>query len=80
MGNSPVTGEFPVQMDSNAENVSIWWRHHENSEQRTSSSDVDATKCDTKPRRDNDRVINYVGFGAEIDLFAMQNVVISVTK
>ena len=27
-GNSPVTGEVPVQMDSNAENVSIWWRHH----------------------------------------------------
>ena len=28
-GNSPVTGEFPTQMASNAENVSIWWRHHE---------------------------------------------------
>ena len=28
MGNSPMTGEFPAQMDSNAENVSIWWRHH----------------------------------------------------
>ena len=28
-GNSPVTGEFPVQTASNAENVSIWWRHHE---------------------------------------------------
>ena len=26
--NSPGTGEFPAQMDSNAENVSIWWRHH----------------------------------------------------
>ena len=26
-GNSPVTGEFPAQKDSNAENVSIWWRH-----------------------------------------------------
>ena len=23
------TGEFPVQMASNAENVSIWWRHDE---------------------------------------------------
>ena len=22
-----VTGEFPAQMASNAENVSIWWRH-----------------------------------------------------
>ena len=28
-GNSPVTGEFPAQMASNAENDSIWWRHHE---------------------------------------------------
>ena len=23
-----VTGEFPAQMASNTENVSIWWRHH----------------------------------------------------
>ena len=27
--NSPVTGEFPAQMASNVENVSIWWRHHD---------------------------------------------------
>ena len=27
-GKSPVTGEFPAQRASNAENVSIWWRHH----------------------------------------------------
>ena len=27
-GNSPGTGEFHAQMASNAENVSIWWRHH----------------------------------------------------
>ena len=26
--NSPVTGEFLAPMASNAENVSIWWRHH----------------------------------------------------
>ena len=30
-GNSPVTGKFPAQMASNAENVSIWWRYHEES-------------------------------------------------
>ena len=30
-GNSPATGEFPAQRASNAENVSIWWRHHVNS-------------------------------------------------
>ena len=28
VGNSPVTGEFPSPRASNAENVSIWWRHH----------------------------------------------------
>ena len=28
VGNSPVTGEFPAQMASNTENVSIWWRRH----------------------------------------------------
>ena len=27
-GNSPETGDFPAQMASNAENVSIWWRRH----------------------------------------------------
>ena len=26
--NSPGTGEFPAQMASNAEDASIWWRHH----------------------------------------------------
>ena len=27
--NSPGTGEFPAQMASYAENVFIWWRHHD---------------------------------------------------
>ena len=27
-GNSPVTGEFPAQRASDAENASILWRHH----------------------------------------------------
>ena len=35
-GNSPVTGEFPTQRASNAENVSIWWRHHVDSFDRLS--------------------------------------------
>ena len=29
VGNSPVTGEFPAQRDSNLENVSIIWCHHD---------------------------------------------------
>ena len=28
VGNAPVIGEFPAQMTSDAEKVSIWWRHH----------------------------------------------------
>ena len=28
VGDSPGTGEFPAQMASNAESISIWWRHH----------------------------------------------------
>ena len=32
-GNSPGTGEFPAQMASYAENVSIWWRHHDGNPQ-----------------------------------------------
>ena len=42
-GNSPLNDEFPAQMASHAENVSIWWRHHEylgNSSQRCPSWDA----------------------------------------
>ena len=28
-GNLPMTDEFPAQRNSNAENVSIGWRHHD---------------------------------------------------
>ena len=28
-GNSPVTGEFPTQRATDAENGSIWWHHHD---------------------------------------------------
>ena len=38
-GNSPVTGEFPAQTASNADNVSIWWRHHVLGSMNSSSSD-----------------------------------------
>ena len=31
---STKTSKLPAQMASNAENVSIWWRHHDNSSQR----------------------------------------------
>ena len=39
-GNSPGTGEFPAQMASYAENVSIWWRHHVMTSRSTTPSGV----------------------------------------
>ena len=34
-GYSPATGEFPAQRASNAEIISIWWRHHDTSKNDT---------------------------------------------
>ena len=39
-GNSPVTGEFPAQMASNAGNVSIWWRLHDFRERCRGNGDI----------------------------------------
>ena len=39
-GNSPETDEFPAQMASNAETVSIWWRHHVDILNTPESTDV----------------------------------------
>ena len=44
-GNSPGTGEFPAQMASNAENVSIWWRHHDTTTPHMQSFQGHVTKC-----------------------------------
>ena len=44
-GNSPVTGEFPAQRASDAENVPIWWRHH------VATSVAAELLGDTRPRR-----------------------------
>ena len=43
-GNSPVTGEFPAQRASDAENVSIWWRHHEQG-QRSREQSISLLIC-----------------------------------
>ena len=39
--NSPGTGEFPAQIASNAEHVSIWWRHHAFNHVENQYEDVD---------------------------------------
>ena len=47
-GNSLVTSEFPAQMASYAENVSIWWRHHDASgmmHQESKPSQVQIMAC-----------------------------------
>ena len=46
--NSPGTGEFPAQMASNAENVSIWWRHHANARK---SSEIALKSVDTQLKK-----------------------------
>ena len=45
-GNSPVTGEFPAHMASNAENVSIGWRLHV----AILSADLDGFDCICRPK------------------------------
>ena len=53
-GNSPGTGEFPAQKASNAENVSIWWRHHDmwiwNNESKHVSIGRGLSKCHDRKR------------------------------
>ena len=39
------TGEFPAQRVSNAENVSIWWRHHANSQWRRKCFNLMTSPC-----------------------------------
>ena len=41
--NSPRTCEFPAQMASNAENVSIWWRHHDSTPSEWCPHDLDGS-------------------------------------
>ena len=48
-GKSPGTGEFPAQMASNAENVSIRWRHHDTF--RASDYFSDETIMSCRPTR-----------------------------
>ena len=45
-GLSPVTGEFPIQMASNAENVSVWWRHHATPKQSCTKECHQSTACE----------------------------------
>ena len=39
-GNLPVIGEFRAQKASNAENVTIWWRHHATTAKQTTADNA----------------------------------------
>ena len=54
VGNSLGTGEFPAQMASYAENVSIWWRHHA----KRGGTDVNGLENSHEPET-IDRVLNW---------------------
>ena len=45
VGNSPLTGEFPAQMASNMENVSIWWPHRDLVRREYSGLSARRNKC-----------------------------------
>ena len=55
-GNSPVTGEFPAQRASNAESVSIWWRHH----------DMDSCKLMTPPSPESAQPLYHMPYGGAV--------------
>ena len=48
-GNSPVTDEFPAQMASNAENISICWRHHVRWQPASFADPIHTCIWDTSP-------------------------------
>ena len=43
--NSPVSGEIPAQMASNAKNVSIWWRHHGRNRPSVPTGNYEGKSC-----------------------------------
>ena len=67
--NSPVSGEFPAQMASNAENVSIWWRHHVIWRQYYICWRGQSLKCVRKPYFQNRNHSSYVWFYQNVYLW-----------
>ena len=62
-GNAPVTGEFPAQRASDAENVSIWWRHHnEYTHRRRSIASHPWANMEKKWRRYKEFCLYYVQY------------------
>ena len=87
-GNSPGTGEFSAQMASNAENVSIWWRHHADEVSRAIAKKGKNSMDQINKTNINDIKISYVKVNVELitsfsrnciyvayDIFVRQNMV-----
>ena len=70
-GNSPRTGEFPAQMASYAENVSIWWRHHgfRQSRMENTESFVDVMNFSLNDKYDFDDVAKHKWINKQIRSF-----------
>ena len=70
VGNSPGTSEFPAQTASNAENVSIWWRHHESGHRHTRMRVV--IRC-TKYAQNHHQQTNLNRFSLKIPVICSTN-------
>ena len=62
------TGEFPAQMASNAENVSIWWRHHARPLRQSNDMQHDVV---SQPLTLNVRGASYLGLTRSISRLLM---------
>ena len=56
-GNSPEIGEFPAQRASNAENVSIWKRHHDPRQQTPQEQSVAKPTLQTAKFYENAKIL-----------------------
>ena len=64
-GNSPVTGEFPAQTATNAENVSIWWRHHATGDKKVFTMTTPGFCCGLEELHQKQGLIWIMGSGNE---------------
>ena len=74
-GNSPGTGEFPAQMASKAENVSIWWRHHIS--RKLSSGQLVLTHLSLGPHRYVSLNWVIIGLGTGLSLAPPQAIILT---
>ena len=69
-GNSPAAGEFPAQMASNAENVSLWWRHHNFAHVTTAVQSCCVQNMNVLPMATNQVSTNIISIFQQFTLFS----------